>query len=91
MKKRRIVLNGRRMRTREEMYRYLKRKLSLPAGCGKNLDALHDVCTEPRFALDVVLTRRDLLLKNLGEYGESFIVMMTDCADENDNMTFIEE
>ena len=83
-----IILNGRRMRDRASAYRYLKRKLRLPGSCGKNLDALHDVLSEPRFRAEITLTRSDLLLRSMGEYGQRFIDMMTETSGENPNLTF---
>ena len=85
---RRITLNGRRMRDRDSAYRYLKRKLRLRGGCGKNLDALHDVLSEPRFHAEITLTRTDRLFRSMGEYGQRFIDMMADTAGENPNLVF---
>ena len=85
---RRITLNGRRMRDRESAYRYLKRKLRLRGGCGRNLDALHDVLSEPRYHAEITLIRSDLLLRSMGEYGQRFIDMMTDTAGDNPNLVF---
>ena len=85
---RRITLNGRRMRDRESAYRYLKRKLRLRGGCGKNLDAIHDVLSEPRYRAEVTMKRTDRLLRSMGEYGQRFIEMMTATAEENPNLVF---
>ena len=62
---RRITLNGRRMRDRESAYRYLKSKLRLRGGCGINLDAIHDVLSEPRYRAEITMKITDRLLRSM--------------------------
>ena len=42
-----IVLDGLYMNTRETTHTYLAWRLGLPSYYGRNLDALHDVLTDP--------------------------------------------
>ena len=43
----RATINGKRVTDRESLFALLQQKLNLPADCGKNLDAVYDVLTDP--------------------------------------------
>ena len=43
---RRVILDGRQIRSRDALHDYLAQALELPSYYGANLDALHDVLTE---------------------------------------------
>lgn len=59
-----IVLNGRRMDSREALHRELREKLDLPDYYGNNLDALADCLGERR-------ERELVVIEDAGEFMEA--------------------
>ena len=85
-----IILDGLYMNTREATHDYLALRLQLPSYYGRNLDALHDVLTDPCEPTNLVLYRESLMIASLGEYGETLLSVIRDAAAENANLTFTE-
>ena len=84
---RRVTLSGNKMLTKEAMHTYLARKLKFPSYYGKNLDALHDCLGEISHPLHLTVTFTDRLTEELGNYGETFLEVLKDVAEENENIT----
>ena len=84
---RRVTLSGNKMLTKEAMHTYLARKLKFPSYSGKNLDALHDCLGEISHPLHLTVTFTDRLTEELGDYGETFLGVLKDVAEENENIT----
>lgn len=82
-----ITLNGNKMTSKEVLHRYLARKLSLPEYYGNNLDALHDCLTELSEELHLDVIHTDRLLHCLDAYGEAFLEVLSDSAEENPRLT----
>lgn len=80
---RRVTLSGNKMKTKEAMHAYLAKKLKFPAYYGKNLDALHDCLGEIGHPLRITVTYTERLIEELGEYGETFLEVLKDAAEEN--------
>lgn len=78
-----VILDGRKMTSREALWDYLKEELPLPDYFGRNLDALYDVLTEYRKPLTIKLTNKEQIETYLGGYGESLLEVFADAADEN--------
>ena len=53
---RRVILDGRQIRSRDALHDYLAQALELPSYYGANLDALHDVLTELSEETELVVT-----------------------------------
>ena len=83
-----VILNGNDMITKKSTHLYLKEHLPLPSYFGNNLDALWDVLSCYSEHLDITLNNKEELIKNLGDYGEAIIKVLTDAARENDNILF---
>ncbi len=83
---RRVTLSGNRMPTKEAMHTYLARKLKFPSYYGKNLDALHDCLCEISHPLHITVTFTNRLTEALGDYGETFLEVLKDSAEENKNL-----
>lgn len=80
-----IVIDARRMKTKEAAHEYLSRKPGFPPEYGKNLDALFDVLTS--LAGCVIRIRYPKSIqKNLGEYGARLLQVMDDAAKQNENI-----
>lgn len=84
----RIILNGKRMISKEIAHAYLKRKLNLPPYYGRNLDALYDVLTQISEETLLILIHKKVLKEKLGLYGEKLIQVLLDAQEENKTLTF---
>ena len=76
----RATINGKRVTDKASLYALLGKKLSLPADCGKNLDALFDVLTDPGKDRIITVKNEDLLRERLGDYADSFLKMLEDAC-----------
>ncbi len=85
--KRRVTLSGNKMTSRETMHTYLSKKLKFPAYYGKNLDALHDCLASVATPLHITVTYTDQLLSATGSYGEAFLKVLRETAEENKSLT----
>lgn len=86
---RRVTLSGNKMKNKEAMHAYLAKKLKFPAYYGKNLDALHDCLCETAHPLRLTVTYTERLLEYTGEYGETFLKVLKDSAEENKNLSLM--
>lgn len=84
---RRVLLNGERMRTREEMHSHLAQRLGLPAYYGKNLDALSDSLSELS-GVHITLRRRGAMLAGLQEYGFQLMAVLAAATRDNPGLRF---
>ena len=80
------LLNGKRMKTREEAYDHISQVMQFPEYFGRNLDALYDLLTERE--ADITLRNADDLLNALGAYGCDMIKCFFDAAQSNANLVF---
>ena len=76
----RATINGKRVTDKASLYALLGQKLNLPADCGKNLDALFDVLTDPGKDRIIIVKNEALLRERLGDYAESFLQMLEDAC-----------
>lgn len=79
------LLNGKRMKTREEAYDHISQVMQFPEYFGRNLDALYDLLTER--PANVVLKNADIMLNALGGYGCEMLKCFCDAAENNSNFT----
>lgn len=77
----RATINGKRVTDKESLFRLLREKLSLPADCGANLDAVYDVLTDPGKDRIITLKHEDLLRASLGDYADRLLRMLDDAAE----------
>ena len=73
-----ILLNGRRMTSREELYIHIADKFDLPAHFGSNLDALWDVLSARRRDNYIFLVYADDMIESLGGYGVKLVELFRD-------------
>ena len=79
-----LRLNGAKMTDKKTTHVYLKNELNLPDYYGNNLDALWDCLTTDFSPKYISICNSDILIENLGAYGESIIRLFKDAAKEND-------
>ena len=76
----RATINAKRITDRESLHALLRQKLNLPADCGKNLDAVFDVLTDPGRDRIITVKHEELLQERLGDYAARFLRMLDDAA-----------
>ena len=70
-----VVLDGKKMISREAAHAYLKETFGFPEYYGENLDALHD-CLAEMTDVEVELLNADDMLAALGKYGEKLFQVL---------------
>lgn len=87
-----ILLDGRRMRTRDAAYDTLAKKLLLPAYFGRNADALYDCLSAPTPAFPggarVTLCYAASMRRGLGAYADKILGALADAARDNERFAF---
>lgn len=61
-----VLIDGNKIKTKEDFYKKIRQDLSLPEYFGNNLDALFDVLTERNDSIVFEFFSFDLLEENLG-------------------------
>ncbi len=77
----RATINGKRVTDRDSLHLLLRKKLNLPESCGKNLDAVYDVLTEPGKDRIITIKHEDMLRERLGDYADRLFRMLDDAAE----------
>lgn len=75
-----IILDGKKMTSKEETHTYLKETFGFPDYYGKNLDALHDCLTEMG-GVEIEFQNMDAMLDALGKYGEKLLQVLRDSIE----------
>lgn len=88
-KSRVVVLNGKRMRTRERAHTHLARRLRLPNWYGRNLDALCDCLGEINVPTVILLRNVRVMKQSLGDYGTKLISALAAMTGENTNLSLV--
>lgn len=79
-----IRLNGAKMTDKAKTHAYLQRKLNLPDYYGNNLDALWDCLSTDFSGKTIIILKTDLIIENLGTYGEAIIKLFQKASQENE-------
>lgn len=82
-----VILNGKRMITKEKTHAYLKRKFNFPDYYGRNLDALWDLLSVWDKELLIVIINKADVIENLEAYGNSLLKLFDELDDENRNIS----
>lgn len=81
-----LLLDAETLYTREQAHDALAKTFGFPADYGRNLDALYDLLTAyPPARLTV--HHAEMLVVNMGNYGELLLRVLADAAAENPNLT----
>ncbi|MDO4269790.1 MAG: barstar family protein [Eubacteriales bacterium] len=79
---REMLLDAETLYTRAQTHEALAAAFSFPADYGRNLDALYDLlCALPPTRL--TLRHAEMLVVNMGNYGELLLRVLADAAAEN--------
>lgn len=74
--KKSILINGKKIKTKIELYTYLESQFSLPTPMGHNLDALWDVLSHNQSIQKITFIHTKEFKQNLSEYADSFIELL---------------
>lgn len=79
-------LYGSKIKNREQLHEQLAQIFRFPAHYGKNLDALWDCLGDVSAPFQLIITERDVLSANLGDYCGKFLRVLEDTKAENPNL-----
>ena len=77
----RATINGKRVTDKASLHALLRQKLNLPEDCGRNLDAVYDLLTEPGKDRIITVKNEALLRERLGGYADSLLQMLEDASN----------
>ena len=74
-----IIIDGRNIDNRDDLFAAFSRQMPLPDYFGGNLDALYDILSEQEEAVTIEIIFYQMLSKNLGDrFSSSFWRMLGD-------------
>ncbi len=79
----RAILDGRLIKSRQQLHESVAAQLELPAWYGANLDALHDCLTSMKDEAHIVLAHPEQMEKTLGSWLNALRRMLRDACAEN--------
>ena len=83
-----IVIDGRTVRSMEDIHSLLKTELSFPHWYGNNLDALFDILTDLHGEVSLSLLHADALSEAIGGLSPRLVRLLNDAAEENPLFSF---
>ena len=86
---REILLDGRRMTSRESAHQQLAQALDFPSYYGRNLDALHDCLGDIDIPTQLVVRHAARMKEGLGAYGVVLLRVLEDAEQENKNLSLV--
>lgn len=84
------VLDGHSMINRKQVHQYLSERFNFPDYYGNNLDALYDLMStyQQEDKLVILLIYSEIMLENLGDYGQKMIQVFQDASQSNPLIDF---
>ena len=83
-----IVLDCKKMNTKEKAHEYIMKKMNFPDYYGKNLDALYDILSTYDKEVYIKFINFESLFKKLGDYAVSLIEVFREAEEENTKIKF---
>lgn len=78
-----VILDGRLIKSRQQLHESVAAQLALPAWYGANLDALHDCLTSMKDEVRIVLAHPEQMEKTLGSWLNALRRMLREACNEN--------
>lgn len=78
-----LNLDGKLLKSKEELHSTIQWQLGLPDYYGRNLDALWDVLSTWSTPLQIAVTNEAELKLHLAQYAENLLQLLQDAAQEN--------
>lgn len=88
-----VLINGKEIKSREQLHILLAKQLSFPGYYGKNLDSLYDVLSSDFTGDNIIKIKHVNMLKaKLGpEYIDGFIQAIMDASEDNPRIILVLE
>ena len=83
------TLYGAQIADPEALHTALAEAFGFPAWYGRNLDALHDLLTEPMEPTTLTIYDWDALAETLGDKASALRRVLNDAGQENPNLTVL--
>lgn len=77
-----VFIDAEKISSPRDIHALIREQLGLEEWYGMNLDALHDVLTEPG-DIGIIVVNTECAGDGLREYFERLFAVLLDCADEN--------
>ena len=84
-----LILDGEKITSREDLHKQMEEVLDFPEWYGGNLDALYDCLTELMEEVDIHILHPRSLEENLGDYAKKLIRMLKDAEQANLNIQVV--
>lgn len=81
--KKSVLINGKMISNRNDLYQYLQKKFNYPESTGHNLDALWDVLSYSKSLKKITLIHTQELRLKLGDYAQSLIDLFMELNHKN--------
>ena len=78
-----VSIDGKNMLTRDAAFSELRRALSCPPTCGKNLDALYDFLTDVSQPVTLTFTNNADMVEALAPYGIKLLQTLIEASIKN--------
>lgn len=87
------LINGKEIKTRDQLHIILAKQLNFPIHYGRNLDALYDMLSSDYSGANIIKIKHVNLLKaKLGsEYIDGFVQAIMDAAQDNPHVILVLE
>lgn len=88
-----VLINGKEIKTRDQLHTIMAKQLNFPGSYGKNLDALYDVLSTDFSGDNIIKIKHVNLLKaKLGvDYINGFIEAIMDASEDNPRIILVLE
>ena len=88
-----VLINGKEIKTKEQLHTIIAKNLNFPTYYGKNLDALNEILSSDFTGDSIVKIKHVNLLKaKIGsEYIEAMIQVIMDAAEDNPRLILVIE
>ena len=84
-----LVLDGEKIRSRDDLHKQMAAVLDFPEWYGGNLDALYDCLTDLMEEVNIHILHMSALKTTLGEYAERLLSVLKDAETLNLNIQVI--
>ena len=82
-------IDGRKIKSKEDLHQTMKVQLELPEYYGANLDALYDCLTTTVESIEIYVEDEEKLKKSLEGYYARFLRMLEDACESNGDLTVV--
>ena len=82
-----LVLDAKKMTSKEVLHDCLAELFRFPGWYGRNLDALYDCLGDVQEDVELCVLDKEKLVENLGNYGKAFCKVLKDVEKENLHLT----